>query len=71
MYTYKRPNGESSCIPNFIATFFAVFLAGFMLLLIARWYIRDSVNLIGSRMQEAGKAYIERHHEKMKHTEEK
>ena len=42
MSIYKKPTETASTIPSFLSIFFAVFLAGFILLLITRWYIRET-----------------------------
>lgn len=41
MSIYKR-SSDCDYVSIFLSTFFAVLLAGFMLLLLTRWYIRET-----------------------------
>lgn len=54
MNTYNRNPASTDYVGYFLSTFFAVFLAGFMLLLMQRWYIRESMKDV----KEATDLYI-------------
>jgi hypothetical protein len=51
-YKQRKPN-------NFLSMFFAVFLAGFMLLIVVKLYVEYKVRLIGSKFNDAANVYWE------------